>query len=112
MDFIVKDSGQRKEFSSGMVRDTADDKVRFDFVFDGPMLPRWAKHLTLGAKKYSARNWMQAEGPEEMERFKESAIRHFFQWVNGDRDEDHAAAVYFNLNGYEYVREKLNTKDL
>jgi len=106
-DFTVKDSGQRKEFSSGMVRDVTDDKISYALIYDGPMLKRWATHLTAGAKKYTARNWMQANSPEEMERFRDSAIRHFTQWVNGDRDEDHASAVYFNLNGYEYVREKL-----
>jgi hypothetical protein len=110
-EFTVKDSGQRKEFSSGMVRDVTDDKTRFDFLFDGPMLPRWAKHLTLGAKKYSARNWMQANGTEELERFRESAVRHFFKWYMGDTDEDHAAAVFFNINGTEYVRNKLAKND-
>jgi predicted oxidoreductase len=32
------------------------------------------------------------------------------QWFLGDRDEDHAAAVLFNINGAEYVREKMRTK--
>jgi hypothetical protein len=30
-----------------------------------------------------------------------------FQWFRGDSDEDHAAAVIFNINGFEYVKEKL-----
>lgn len=51
---------------------------------------------------------MKAAGLEEMERFRESAARHFFQWMRGDTDEDHAAAVVFNLNGYEYVKDKLS----
>lgn len=36
-DFITKDSGKREEFSSGMVRDTQEDKIRFDLAFDGPL---------------------------------------------------------------------------
>lgn len=113
--FIVKDSGRRTSFGSGMVRDVADDKVKWHKVADGPMLRRWAHLLTEGAKKYPDElgmpNWMKADGPEELQRFKESAFRHFFQWYYGDRDEDHAAAVLFNINGYEYVRDKLALKD-
>lgn len=68
---------------------------------------RCAELLTRGAVKYSPRNWMQAAGEEEQKRFKESALRHFMQYMCGDKDEDHAAAIWFNINGYEYVREKL-----
>lgn len=106
-EFTVKDSGARQQFESGMVRDTTDNKVDFGLVLDGPMFHRWAEHLTKGAKKYAKRNWMKANGMEEYDRFRESALRHFLQWYNGDRDEDHAAAVYFNINGAEYVRDKL-----
>jgi hypothetical protein len=105
--FTVKDSGQREQFASGMVRDVATDKVDYSLALDGPMFERLAVHLTKGAKKYSKRNWMQANGQTELDRFKESAIRHFVQWVRGDRDEDHAAAVLFNINGYEHVKEKI-----
>lgn len=103
----IKDSGKRQEFDSGMVRDVNDDKILWHLVADGPMLRRIAIHYTGGAKKYAARNWMLASGEAEYERFKESAFRHFMQWYNGDEDEDHGAAVYFNINGAEYVRAKL-----
>lgn len=105
--FQVKDSGARRQFESGMQRDVQDDKTLYSLAFDGPMLERYAVHLTKGAKKYEARNWMKARGEEELERFKESAIRHFIQWLRGDTDEDHAAAVFFNINGYEYTRERV-----
>lgn len=105
--FDVKDSGQRATFESGMVRDTTDDKVDYTLALDGPMFKRLAEHLTKGAKKYEKRNWMKAAGQEELERFKESAVRHFLQWYWGDTDEDHAAAVYFNINGAEYVKERM-----
>lgn len=105
--FDVKDSGQRATFESGMVRDVADDKIDYTLALDGPMFKRLAAHLTKGAKKYEKRNWMKAAGQEELERFKESAFRHFLQWYWGDTDEDHAAAVFFNINGAEYVKERL-----
>jgi len=103
-EFIVKDSGKRESYESGMVRDTAEGKIDYSLVYDGPMLKRWAEHLTKGAKKYAVRNWMKATGEAELERFRESAARHFAQWMEGEVDEDHAAAVLFNINGYEYVR--------
>jgi len=105
--FKIKDSGERQQFDSGMVRDTTEGKTDFTLALDGPMFERYAEHLTKGAQKYAKRNWMQANGREELERFRESALRHLLQWLAGDRDEDHAAAVWFNINGAEYVRERL-----
>jgi hypothetical protein len=114
MNFKLNDSGKRTEFSGGMVRDTTEGKTHYHRVFDGPMCDRWAEHLTKGAVKYpdvspGRPNWMLAQGEEELARFKESAVRHFRQWLRGDTDEDHAAAVFFNINGAEFVREKAAT---
>ena len=111
-DFEVKDSGERKHFDSGMVRDTTEGKRDYLLVRDGPMYERWAEHLTKGARKYTKRNWMQANGPEELERFRQSAVRHFEAWLRGETDEDHAAAVFFNINGVEYVREQMHVEGL
>lgn len=110
--FKVKDSGKRKEFKSGMVRDTASGKTQFHRVLEGPMFERWAKHMTKGAVKYpdnrdGSANWTRARGKAELLRFRESALRHFVQWWNGEGDEDHAAAVLFNINGAEFVKERL-----
>jgi len=106
--FEVKDSGKRAQFASGMVRDTAEDKIEYHRVLDGPMLERWAIHLTKGKKKYpdiavGKANWLLAKNAEERQHARESALRHFLQWWRGDKDEDHAAAVFFNLNLVEYV---------
>lgn len=100
----------RQKFASGMVRDVNDDKTDYTLVMDGPMFERWAEQLTRGGRKYDKRNWLQAEGPDELSRFRESALRHFIQWFRGDTDEDHAAAVFFNVNGAEYVKERPGQK--
>lgn len=102
----VKDSGARAQFESGMVRDVATNKIDYSLILDGPMFKRWAQHLTNGAVKYQKRNWMKASGDPELERFRESALRHFVQWYYGETDEDHASAVFFNINGAEYVKDK------
>lgn len=107
-EFTVRDSGERREFESGMVRDTNEGKTLWHLVADGPMLRRFAVHLTKGAAKYSPGNWMKAEGQAEYDRFRESAYRHFMAWYYGERDEDHGAAVWFNINGAEYVRGKMH----
>ncbi|MEQ1575841.1 MAG: dATP/dGTP diphosphohydrolase domain-containing protein [Vicinamibacterales bacterium] len=104
--YIIKDSGQRESFAGGMVRDVATDKTNYALIADGPMLSRWAAHLTKGAKKYSARNWLLAQGAEELLRAQESAFRHFMQWYYGEQDEDHAAAVFFNINEAEYIKAR------
>jgi hypothetical protein len=112
--FEVKDSGARQEFESGMVRDTTEGKTDYTRILDGPMFDRWADHLSKGAVKYpdvapGVANWTLANGEEELARFKKSAMRHFRQWLRGDVDEDHAAAVYFNVNGAEYVKGRTAT---
>jgi hypothetical protein len=106
MVFETKDSGKRDEFSSGMVRDTQDDKPRYDLI-DGVFLRRWAELMARGAKKYGENNWRKAATAEELARFRASAIRHMFQYLEGDRTEDHCVAVAFNLAGAEMVEAKL-----
>ncbi len=103
----MDDSGQRQTFESGMMRDTASDKVRWDLVWDGPLLPRLALWLTLGAKKYEPRNWMLACSEEEYERARQSLARHIASYMTGEDDEDHAAAIAFNLNLMEYIVEEI-----
>ncbi len=114
MSFIIKDSGKRAKFKSGMVRDSGD-KARLIRILKGPMARRWAEQLHRGAKKYpdiapGIPNWTLANDIEALQRFKESALDHMEKWLNGRKDEDHAAAVFFNINGAEYVKGKLNEK--
>jgi hypothetical protein len=102
-EFLVKDSGKREEYESGMRRDVEEGKIDFTLALDGPLFTRYAAHMTKGAAKYGRRNWQLASSQEEYERFKRSALRHMIQWLAGDRDEDHAAAIWFNVNAAEYV---------
>lgn len=110
-EFDLKDSGQRQQLASGMIRDTTEGKVNFLNVRFGPMLHRWAEHLTKGRVKYpdaapGVPNWTLAAGVDEYLRAKESFARHAEAWLRGERDEDHAAAMYFNINLAEDVLEK------
>src|SRR5262245_25362670 len=105
--FITKDSGKRAEFASGMTRDTEEGKPRFDLMIPEGVpyadlwITRLAELLGRGAVKYAARNWEQADSTAEVDRMRSSAFRHFVQWYCGETDEDHAAAVVFNVMACE-----------
>ena len=60
--------------------------------------------MARGAKKYTERNREKARTQEELDRFRESALRHMIQRYTGEKDEDHATGVMFNLMGAEYVK--------
>lgn len=111
--YVTKDSGVRASYESGMVRDTQDGKPRFDLLipdgvpFPAQFLTRCADLMARGAVKYEDRNWEQANSVVELNRFKASAYRHLMQWITGDNDEDHAAAVVFNLLAWETTSYKM-----
>lgn len=113
--YTTKDSGQREEYDSGMVRDTQEGKSRFDLVipkgmpYDEQLLTRWANLMARGAEKYGDRNWEQGEGVAEMDRALASAFRHFMQWFTNETDEDHAAAILFNVQQVEYLKWKMRS---
>lgn len=105
--FKVKDGGKRKKFRTGMIREPSTDKPRYDLVWK-PGLKRVAMVMAHGASKYSPRNWELASTQEELDRFLESANRHFEQFFAGEVDEDHGAQCVFNIFGAMMVREKLS----
>lgn len=113
--FTIKDEGKRELFASGMVREPNGDNVDYTRIIEGPMFDRWAEHLCKGAIKYpdvkpGIANWTLADGEAELVRFKISAFRHMRKWLRGDMDEDHAAAVFFNVNAAEFVKDKMKGK--
>lgn len=116
MNFETKDSGERAEFGNGGVRDTQKGKPRFDLLlplnvsYPDQLLTRAAALMGRGAEKYNDRNWEQFGDEEALERAKSSALRHLMQLLNGETDEDHAAAVVFNVMVYEYVKGVLAGK--
>jgi hypothetical protein len=115
-EFKTKDSGERLEYASGMLRDADTTKARFDLIipegvpYKEQLLTRFAELMMRGANKYSARNWEKANGQAELDRFKESALRHLMQWYCGEDDEDHAVAVLFNIMGYETIKYKVKNE--
>ncbi|WP_086846964.1 dATP/dGTP diphosphohydrolase domain-containing protein [Amycolatopsis kentuckyensis] len=106
----TKSSGVRDSFAGGGVRDAEAGKPRFDLLrpvnvpYQSQMLTRFAALMGRGAGYYGDRNWEQMSDAAALSRFRSSAARHFEQWFAGEHDEDHAAAVFFNITGAEYVQ--------
>ncbi len=99
--YITKDSGARQSFGTGAVRDIQDGKGRYDLI-PTKMLKRLAGLYQRGAEKYDANNWRLGI-PQS--RFMDSAFRHMCQFLEGDRSEDHLAAVIFNIAGVMEMEE-------
>jgi hypothetical protein len=95
------------ELPSGMRRSNTAGKTDYTLVLDGPMFERWAKHMTAAVPSKGKRNWMNAKSEDDLARFREGFLRHAVQWLRGDDDEDHAAALFFNVDGAEYVKDQL-----
>lgn len=100
--FVIKDSGKRKQYPSGAVRDTNEGKIRWDLL-PVEALKRVAEHYTKGAVKYGDNNWRKGITTE---RFIESACRHWAQYRLGETEEDHLSAVVFNILGIIFNEEK------
>lgn len=109
----MQDSGERTHYNNGFVRESDSNKPAFHLLlpkgipYKEQMLTRFAEHMRLGAIKYSDRNWELGIGEVELERAKAALLRHVMQYVNGETDEDHAAAIFFNVTQVEYITYKL-----
>ncbi len=116
MAFETKDSGDKKQFPSGMTRNSSAGKLGWHRITEGPMAKRWAELLTRGAVIYpdcapGTANWTLANSELELYEAREKAYRHFMEWWYGTNPtEDAAAGVFFNINLAEHVKEKLKTK--
>lgn len=105
--FELKDSGHRRKFDSGAVRDRAKGKGRFDLITPFA-LTRIATIYEKGAEKYDDRNWEKGM-PHSV--FIDSAVRHINQFIMGLEDEDHLAQAAWNLLAImhlQYTHPELN----
>lgn len=144
---VILDSGTRREFDTGAVRDIQEGKGRCDLlpldvvaacyykVFgrdDGAgdvlyniskftetgevdflycaisealegsnrdeqysgMFLEVAKHFEEGARKYGEYNWQKGI---PLHCYIDSAVRHYFKYLRGDKDERHDRAFFWNL---------------
>lgn len=105
---FLPDSGQRRAFSTGSVRDVATGKGRWDLLpYYG--LKRWADRLEAGATKYGERNW---EKGQPISVLMDSAIRHLFRYLAGWADEDHLGAALWNVGAAAEMEGRVEAGDL
>jgi len=101
--FITKDSGKRESFGEGgAVRDVREGKGRYDLI-SAAAIRRLAGVYERGAAKYADRNW---EKGIPISRCIDSALRHTFQYLDGQDDEDHLAQAAWNLLACIHFEEK------
>lgn len=91
----------KRKFESGAVRDSNEGKSRPDLI-SPYFTERLGFRLAEGAKKYAERNWEKGI-PDAA--FLESLERHLVAYKMGKTDEDHAAAIAFNIMGIIHNEE-------
>ena len=82
-----------RQFDTGAQRDTGDGKLRMSLV-PQEELKRVMKRYLDGAEKYGENNWMQGM---PLSVYYDCAHRHMEAWWADKDDEDHAAAVVWNM---------------
>lgn len=89
----VKVAPSQLQFNTGAVRGNSGGKGRYDLL-PAYAVSRLAKHFENGAKVYADENWRKGI---PLRRYLDSALRHTFMYLEGRRDEDHAAAAMWNM---------------
>ena len=95
---------------SGTNRSSDKGKPRYDLI-SLVLLRRWAIHMARNVESKGEANWRNACTQEDIDRAKQSAFRHFLDWFEGKTDEDHAAALMFNVGLAEEAKEKRDGKE-
>jgi len=90
---------------NGGNRDSAEDKLDYTLL-PIPALNRITQHYVNGLKKYGRDNWKKLSTPDDIERYKQSMFRHLIQYLEGQDNEDHLAAVVWNAMALLYFEEK------
>lgn len=107
-DFPTKDNGSRVVYATGAQREEQTGKGRFDLI-SPKALRRIARLYERGAVKYGASN-MRAGMP--LFRFLDSAERHLNEYKDGDRSEDHLAAIAWNAMEAIHLVERIERGEL
>lgn len=90
---MIKDSGARREFDTGAVRDIQEGKGRMDLL-PWAAIMEVAKHCEAGALKYGEHN---VDKGLPLHSFMDSAARHMAKFLDGMDDEPHLVAAAWNL---------------
>lgn len=90
---MIKDSGDRKSFKTGAVRDMHNGKGRMDLL-PWAAIMEVSKHCENGALKYGEHNVDKGIPTSSL---CDSAARHLAKYLDGQVDEPHLVAATWNL---------------
>ena len=99
----MQDSGKRRQFETGAVRDRGDFKPRPDLISPHAN-GREGAWLALGAEKYGVRNYEKGMPISECVA---SLARHLEAYKLGKADEDHMAAIRTNAGFILHYEEEI-----
>lgn len=101
--FVTKGTDTSEKFLTGAVRGHQAGKPRYDLIGLHAQR-REAELLERGAARYGERNW---EKGQNVARTLASLMRHVYAYAEGDREEDHLAAIRFNAASIMHVEEEV-----
>lgn len=105
---VAKANGPRRVFATGSVRDNCEGKGDpFSIPYEAKR--RLGVHFENGGKKYDRFNWRLGQPMSEL---LNSASRHLDLLMAGKGDEDHAAAVLWNVAVYMDQERRLREGSL
>ena len=90
---MIKDSGERRKFSTGAVRDMHAGKGRMDLL-PWAAIMEVSKHCENGSRKYGEHNVDQGIPTHSL---CDSAARHLAKYLDGWTDEPHLLAAAWNM---------------
>jgi len=99
----LKDSGNTRQFETGAQRDCNKTKGRCDLLPARALL-RLSYLYKTGCEKYGHRNWEMGMPASVLT---DSALRHLFKYLAGERDEDHLTAVAWNILNLLEIEERV-----
>jgi nucleoside 2-deoxyribosyltransferase len=99
----MQDSGERRQFETGAVRDRGGHKPRPDLISPHANL-REGEWLRQGAEKYTVDNWCKGMPIRECVA---SLARHLEAYKLGLQDEDHMAAIRTNAGFILHYEEEI-----
>lgn len=108
MTYTTKDSGERRDFGTGSRRDVDTGKPLINRI---PLLvrERLGALYRRGAEKYAdatdpVENWKKGQ---PLLTYLESLHRHLLEVERGNEDEDHEAAVLWNMASFMWTKQAI-----
>lgn len=103
-------------FEGGGVRSSDEGKPKFEYLlapdmpYNEQVIARIANRMEAGAKYYGENNYGLMNTEDALKRAKSSLLRHTMQFINGESDEDHLAAIGCNILMISKIEHNIKNK--